>query len=86
MAKAPKTTKKKSDKPAEQPNYDEIKKTLVEQAKKDGHIAQRDIIAVIPDTAEILISLRSFDTMVRDNAIAAIRRIAAGPPAAPPSR
>ena len=33
---------------------------------------------VIPDTAEILISLRSFDTVVRDNAIAAIRRIAAG--------
>ena len=33
---------------------------------------------VIPDTAELLISLRSFDTVVCDTAIAAIRRIAAG--------
>ncbi|MDI1289567.1 MAG: M20/M25/M40 family metallo-hydrolase, partial [bacterium] len=33
---------------------------------------------VIPDTSEILISMRSFDTAVRDNAVAAIRRIVAG--------
>ena len=33
---------------------------------------------VIPDTAELLISMRSFDPLVRDRAIAAIRRIAAG--------
>jgi len=33
---------------------------------------------VIPDSAELLISMRSFDAVVRDPAIAAIRRIAAG--------
>ncbi|TFD87019.1 amidohydrolase [Cryobacterium lactosi] len=33
---------------------------------------------IIPDTAELLISMRSFDTDVRDRAITAIRRIAVG--------
>lgn len=56
MAKA----KKAADKNADKPNFDEIKATLVAQAKKDGTIAQKDIIAVIPDVpenAEILDSL-----------------------------
>ncbi len=38
----PKATKK-ADKSAEKPNFDEIKAKLVEQAKKDGNIAQKDI-------------------------------------------
>ncbi len=66
MAKAPKNDNKdskdtkKSAKSAEKPNFDEIKAKLVEQAKKDGTIAQKDIIAVIPDVpenAEVLDSL-----------------------------
>jgi RNA polymerase primary sigma factor len=50
--KKPAKVSKKVAKGAEAPNFDEIKKTLVEQAKKDGNIAQKDIIAVIPDVAE----------------------------------
>ena len=56
MAKA----KKSADKNADKPNFDEIKATLVAQAKKDGNIAQKDIIAAIPDVpenAEVLDSL-----------------------------
>ncbi len=64
MAKAPQkpdnnaakkpTDKKatKADKTADKPNFDDVKAKLVEQAKKDGNIAQKDIIAAIPDTAE----------------------------------
>ncbi len=78
MAKAPKKTDKpaKGDKPGEQPNFDEIKKTLVEQAKKDGHIAQRDIIAVIPDTAENAEVLDGLYTELADLSLAIT---AAGP-------
>ena len=69
MAKAPQKNSKdsndnkdgkKAGKSAEKPNFDEIKVKLVEQAKKDGTIAQKDIIAVIPDVpenAEVLDSL-----------------------------
>ena len=60
MAKAPKKADKNNDKSADKPNFDEIKAKLVEQAKKDGTIAQKDIIAVIPDVpenAEVLDSL-----------------------------
>src|SRR5882762_4742326 len=46
MAKA-----KKQDAPVA-PNMDEIKQQLVEKAKEDKHIAQRDIFALIPDTPE----------------------------------
>ena len=71
MAKAPKKSDKKADtKATEQPNFDEIKKTLVEQAKKDGHIAQRDIVAVIPDTAENAEVLDSLYTELADLTLA----------------
>ncbi|HEY9715740.1 MAG TPA: RNA polymerase sigma factor RpoD [Chroococcales cyanobacterium] len=45
MAKKP-----KQDTPA--PDMDELKQQLVEKAKTDGHISQRDIFDVIPDTPE----------------------------------
>ncbi|MEO7364314.1 MAG: RNA polymerase sigma factor RpoD [Candidatus Saccharimonadales bacterium] len=52
--KATKTTKstKTSGKATEPINYDAVKLTLIEQAKKDGRIAQKDIIAAIPDLPE----------------------------------
>lgn len=49
MAKA----KTKAAKPAEeQPNIEESKKQLVERAKKEGRIDQRDIFALIPEKPE----------------------------------
>ena len=48
MAKSKKQTASQN----EQPDYDAFKQQLVEQAKKDGHITQRDIFAKIPDTPE----------------------------------
>lgn len=56
MAKA----KKPAAKDKETPNLDEQKQTLVAKAKKDGHIEQREIFALIPETlenAEVLDSL-----------------------------
>lgn len=50
--KAPKTAKTDKTTKAVQEDYTERKKQLIEQAKKDGHIAQRDIFDVIPDTPE----------------------------------
>jgi len=47
MAKA---SKKQQDAPA--PTPDELKQQLVDKAKADGHISQRDIFAVITDTPE----------------------------------
>ncbi|MDB5182091.1 MAG: polymerase sigma factor RpoD [Candidatus Saccharibacteria bacterium] len=43
---------KKTATPAGEVNIDEAKKVLVEKAKKDGHVEQRDIFAVIPETPE----------------------------------
>ncbi|MGH7241673.1 MAG: RNA polymerase sigma factor RpoD [Candidatus Saccharimonadales bacterium] len=44
---------KKQDTPKEPvANLDQLKQELVEKAKKDGHISQRDIFAVIPETPE----------------------------------
>ena len=44
---------KKAVNPApEEPNYDQIKQDMVEKAKKDGKIDQRDILAAIPDTPD----------------------------------
>ncbi len=42
----------KNIKPAEELTFDQKKQELVAKAKKDGHIAQRDIFAVIPETPE----------------------------------
>jgi len=54
MAKASKKPDRqaqgKQDTPA--PSMDDVKQQLVDKAKADGHIAQRDIFAVIPDTPE----------------------------------
>lgn len=36
----------------DKPNFDEQKQQLLEKAKKDGHIDQKDIFAVIPETPE----------------------------------
>jgi RNA polymerase primary sigma factor len=44
--------KSKKQVAAEAPNADELKRQLVEKAKADKHVAQRDIFAVIPDTPE----------------------------------
>jgi RNA polymerase primary sigma factor len=44
---------KKTTKPAaDQPDGEQKKSQLIEKAKKDGHISQRDIFAVIADTPE----------------------------------
>lgn len=40
------------DKAPKEVSIDDIKKVLIEKAKKDGKIAQQDIFAVIPDTPE----------------------------------
>lgn len=53
MAKS-KDTAKDADKPAKDAavSVEEQKQQLVEKAKKDGHIEQREIFAVIPETPE----------------------------------
>ncbi len=43
---------KKPKKVEERPSQGELKDKLIEQAKKDGHVDQRDIIAAIPETPE----------------------------------
>jgi RNA polymerase primary sigma factor len=48
MAKA-KRTKKDADEPV---NADELRQKLVDKAKKDGHIEQKEIFAVFPETVE----------------------------------
>jgi RNA polymerase primary sigma factor len=55
MAKA-----KPKDKPAEEPTLEQRKQELIERAKREKHIEQRDIFASIPETpanAEVLDSL-----------------------------
>jgi RNA polymerase primary sigma factor len=48
----PKKQKQPPAKTNEAPDFEQIKKDLLAQAKKAGHIDQRDITAVIPDTPE----------------------------------
>jgi RNA polymerase primary sigma factor len=51
---------KKDQKPSEDQSLEEVKKELVERAKRDKHIEQREILASIPETpanAEILDAL-----------------------------
>jgi RNA polymerase primary sigma factor len=47
---ADKASKQKADNPV--PSAEEQRQQLVERAKKDGHIDQKDIFAVIPETPE----------------------------------
>jgi RNA polymerase primary sigma factor len=65
MAKAKKTTK-----PAEEaPDLEQAKKDLIEKAKKDKKIDQRDIFAVIPETAENAEILDALYTELADSSI-----------------
>jgi RNA polymerase primary sigma factor len=58
---------KKTAKPAEEPaNIDQQKQQLIDKAKKAGHISQRDIFAVIPETPENAESLDSLYTDLAD--------------------
>jgi RNA polymerase primary sigma factor len=43
---------KKAAEPAAAPSVEDLKKELIAKAKKDGHIEQREIFAVIPETPE----------------------------------
>ncbi|MGC1176817.1 MAG: RNA polymerase sigma factor RpoD [Candidatus Saccharimonadales bacterium] len=71
--------KAKASKPAdEQPNIDQQRKELVEKAKKDKHIAQRDIFAVFPETAE---NAEALDALYTELADLNIEITAAGPDA-----
>lgn len=73
MAKA----KAKDTKPAdEQPNIEEQKKQLVEKAKKDGQIDQREIFAVIADKPE---NAETLDALYTELADASIEITTTGP-------
>jgi RNA polymerase primary sigma factor len=50
-------------------DVEEQKQQLVEQAKKDGHISQRDIFAVLPDTPENAEILDALYTELADSNI-----------------
>jgi RNA polymerase primary sigma factor len=82
MAKTPKEADKsnkktgKVTKTTEKINFDEIKATLVATAKKDGNIAQKDIIAVIPDVPE---NAEVLDSLYTELADASIEITAIGP-------
>lgn len=61
---------KKQDAPKEPAaNYDQLKQELVEKAKKDGHISQRDIFAQIPETPENAEILDALYTELADSNI-----------------
>ena len=65
-AKAPKADK--NDKPTA-PDLETQKAQLVEKAKKDGHISQRDIFDVIPDTPEHAEVLDALYTELADSSV-----------------
>jgi RNA polymerase primary sigma factor len=50
-------------------SLEELKQTLIEQAKKDGHIDQRDILAAIPESPEHVEILDSLYTELADSNI-----------------
>jgi RNA polymerase primary sigma factor len=56
----------KSAKNGEEPNFDQLKQQLIERAKRDKHIEQRDIFASIPETAENAEVLDSLYTELAD--------------------
>ncbi|HWB39104.1 MAG TPA: RNA polymerase sigma factor RpoD [Candidatus Saccharimonadales bacterium] len=64
-AKQPKKESKKAKKGAEV-SLDDVKAALIEQAKKDGSIDQRDIIKAIPETPENAEILDAFYTELAD--------------------
>lgn len=61
--------KAKKDRAPEILTPQQHKDVLLEKAKKDGHIAQRDIFAVIPETAENAELLDAFYTELADSNI-----------------
>jgi hypothetical protein len=64
MPKQKKTVKQDT---APMPEGMEARKTwLIERAKKDGHISQKDILAAIPDTAENTETLDQLYTALAD--------------------
>ncbi len=67
MAAKPKPKKNKKDKPADdQQSLDQIKQDLIERAKRDKHIEQRDIFAAIPETPANAEALDSLYTELAD--------------------
>lgn len=50
-------------------NFDEIRKALVEKGKKDGHLDQRDIFAVLPESPENAEALDALYTELADGNI-----------------
>jgi RNA polymerase primary sigma factor len=67
----------KNDKPAEEPvNFDEQRKQLVEKAKKNSSIDQRDIFAAIPDVPE---NAEALDALYTELADASIEITTTGP-------
>jgi RNA polymerase primary sigma factor len=68
---------KKQAKPADEtPNIEELKKQIVEKAKKAGHIDQRDIFAILPETAE---NAEALDAVYTELADANLEITATGP-------
>ena len=69
--------KAKDNKPAEPTlTIEQQRQKLVEQAKKDGRIDQRDIIAAIPETAE---NAEVLDALYTELADASIEITTTGP-------
>jgi RNA polymerase primary sigma factor len=67
MAKAKAKDNKKADKPAEeQLTVEQQKQQLIEKAKRDKHIEQRDIFAAIPETPENAEALDALYTELAD--------------------
>src|SRR4051812_12765012 len=62
----PKAAKKKDKAAAEQPNLDELRQQLVKQAKKEGHIEQKAIFKLIPETPENAEALDTLYTELAD--------------------
>jgi RNA polymerase primary sigma factor len=60
---------KKNDKAKEPQTLEELKNGLLEKAKKDGHIDQKDIFAVIPESVENTETLDALYTELADASI-----------------
>jgi RNA polymerase primary sigma factor len=66
----PKSKPTKAKKPVEEPlTIEQQKQQLLERAKKDGHIEQQDIIALIPETPENAEALDALYTELADSNI-----------------
>lgn len=61
--------KKASQAPEDNNSLEKVKEQLIEKAKKDGHIDQKDIFAAIPETVENAEILDQLYTVLADNNI-----------------